>query len=44
MDEFGGGGRGYVPFETSNIAKGDWKTVKEYKLPKGPRHGFVIPM
>ncbi|TID20735.1 hypothetical protein E6O75_ATG05499 [Venturia nashicola] len=42
IDEFGG--RGYVPFETTNIAAADWKLSRNYALPKKPRHGSVIPI
>jgi len=37
-------GRGYVPFESSDIASADWKISNNYRLPKRPRHGSVIPM
>lgn len=42
IDEFGG--RGYVPFETTNIAAADWKLSANFVLPKKPRHGSVIPI
>lgn len=42
IDEFGG--KGYVPFETTNIASGNWKASTGYNLPKRPRHGSVIGM
>ncbi|KAF8609364.1 endo-1,4-beta-xylanase [Ceratobasidium sp. AG-I] len=42
IDEFGG--RGYVPFETTNIAAGSWAISSSYSLPSRPRHGSVIPM
>ncbi|KAE9986203.1 hypothetical protein EG327_004418 [Venturia inaequalis] len=42
IDEFGG--RGYVPFETTDIAAADWKLSTNYVLPKKPRHGSVIPI
>ncbi|KAF4445820.1 hypothetical protein F53441_10465 [Fusarium austroafricanum] len=42
VDEYGG--RGYVPLETSNLDKPDWKVSKSYKLPSSPRHGTVIPI
>lgn len=35
---------GYLPFTTRDISKGEWKVVKNAKLPKNPRHGYVIPM
>ncbi|KAF2420353.1 Arabinanase/levansucrase/invertase [Tothia fuscella] len=42
IDEFGG--KGYVPFETTNIASGVWKPVPNGKMPKRPRHGSVTGM
>ncbi|KAG9084565.1 hypothetical protein FS749_005124 [Ceratobasidium sp. UAMH 11750] len=42
IDEFGG--RGYVPFETTNIASGAWTLSSSYSLPSRPRHGSVIPI
>ncbi|KAG8681265.1 hypothetical protein FRC12_020449 [Ceratobasidium sp. 428] len=42
IDEFGG--RGYVPFETTNIASGAWTLSSGYSLPSRPRHGSVIPI
>ncbi|CAE6382586.1 unnamed protein product [Rhizoctonia solani] len=42
IDEFGG--RGYVPFETTNIASGAWTLSTGYSLPSRPRHGSVIPI
>ncbi|QDS71976.1 hypothetical protein FKW77_001373 [Venturia effusa] len=42
IDEFGS--RGYVAFETTNIAAGDWKPSTGYVLPKRPRHGSIIPI
>lgn len=42
IDEFGG--RGYVPFETTNIASGAWTISSSYSLPSRPRHGSVIPI
>jgi hypothetical protein len=37
------GGR-YVPFETEDLASGNWTMSKDYKLPDNPRHGYVVPM
>lgn len=37
-------GRGYVPFETTNITAGLWTISTNYILPSRPRHGSVIPM
>jgi hypothetical protein len=42
IDEFGG--RGYVPFETTDLASGEWTPVAEYDLPSSPRHGTVLPV
>jgi hypothetical protein len=42
VDEFGG--RGYVPFETTNLASGVWTLSSNYNLPASPRHGTVIPI
>ncbi|QRV76472.1 glycoside hydrolase family 43 protein [Ceratobasidium sp. AG-Ba] len=42
IDEFGG--RGYVPFETTNIGSGKWTLSTNYALPSRPRHGSVIPI
>jgi len=44
IDEFGGGGRGYVAVETTNIDAGDWRPSSNFKMPKGAKHGTVIPM
>ena len=38
------GGRGYVPFETTDLASGQWTVPAEYQLPASPRHGTVIPL
>ncbi|KAJ4352742.1 hypothetical protein N0V95_003960 [Ascochyta clinopodiicola] len=40
VDEYTG--RGYIPLETADIAKPDWKVSTTYTLPKSPRHGTVI--
>ncbi|MGP3957707.1 family 43 glycosylhydrolase [Nonomuraea sp. 3N208] len=40
IDEFGG--RGYIPFESTNLASGTWTPSANYSLPARPRHGTVI--
>lgn len=42
IDEFGG--RGYVPFETTDLASGNWTVSSGYDLPASPRHGTVVPL
>jgi hypothetical protein len=42
IDEFGG--RGYVPFETTDLASGQWTPATGYQLPSRPRHGTVLPV
>ncbi|MEO6084444.1 MAG: glycoside hydrolase family 43 protein [Umezawaea sp.] len=42
VDEFTG--RGYVPFETTNLASGTWKESSAALLPASPRHGTVLPI
>ncbi|SFM24306.1 LPXTG-motif cell wall anchor domain-containing protein [Gracilibacillus orientalis] len=42
IDEFGG--RGYVPFETTDLDSGEWTIPEEYDLPDRPRHGTVLPI
>ncbi|WP_175411858.1 immunoglobulin-like domain-containing protein [Streptomyces sp. TRM64462] len=42
IDEFGG--RGYVPFETTDLASGTWTPSENYALPSSPRHGTVVPV
>jgi hypothetical protein len=42
IDEFGG--RGYVPFESTNPASGQWIPSSGYSLPPSPRHGTVLPV
>jgi hypothetical protein len=42
IDEFGG--RGYVPFQTTDLASGQWQPVTSYTLPASPRHGTVLPV
>lgn len=36
--------RGYVPFESTDIASGEWTMASDYSLPSSPRHGTVIPV
>ncbi|MGI5373670.1 family 43 glycosylhydrolase [Streptomyces sp. CA-251387] len=42
LDEFGG--RGYIPFETTDLASGTWTPSAGYDLPAKPRHGTVLPV
>lgn len=42
LDEFGG--RGYLPFETTDLDSGTWTPVADYDLPARPRHGTVLPV
>ncbi|ASU79732.1 glycosyl hydrolase family 43 [Actinopolyspora erythraea] len=42
IDEFGG--RGYVPFETTDLDSGEWTMSENYDLPDSPRHGTVLPV
>ncbi|MFM9443257.1 family 43 glycosylhydrolase [Streptomyces acidiscabies] len=42
LDEFGG--RGYLPFETTDLDKGVWTPSTNYELPARPRHGTVLPV
>ncbi|MEJ2853058.1 MULTISPECIES: immunoglobulin-like domain-containing protein [unclassified Saccharothrix] len=42
IDEFGG--RGYVPFETTDLASGRWTMSSSFELPSRPRHGTVLPV
>ncbi|GAB3170223.1 hypothetical protein GCM10027162_10410 [Streptomyces incanus] len=42
IDEYGG--RGYLPFETTDLASGRWTPSTTYRLPASPRHGTVIPV
>ncbi|PRX49397.1 glycosyl hydrolase family 43 [Prauserella shujinwangii] len=42
IDEFGG--RGYVPFETTDLESGRWTMSEDYDLPDRPRHGTVLPV
>lgn len=42
IDEFGG--RGYVPFETTDLASGRWTPSLDARLPRNSRHGTVLPV
>lgn len=42
IDEYGG--RGYVPFETTDLNSGKWTASANYALPGHPRHGTVLPV
>ncbi|MCX4761074.1 family 43 glycosylhydrolase [Streptomyces sp. NBC_01275] len=42
IDEYGG--RGYVPFETTDLDSGRWTMSTDYQLPASPRHGTVLPV
>ena len=42
LDEFGG--RGYVPFESTDLDSGVWTPSTGYNLPASPRHGTVLPI
>ncbi|MFD4603838.1 glycoside hydrolase family 43 protein [Streptomyces sp. NPDC058464] len=42
IDEYGG--RGYVPFETTDLNSGKWTKANDYTLPSRPRHGTVLPV
>ncbi|GGK78367.1 family 43 glycosylhydrolase [Streptomyces flaveus] len=42
LDEFGG--RGYIPFETTDLDSGNWTPSTGYDLPSKPRHGTVLPV
>ncbi|WP_425247042.1 family 43 glycosylhydrolase [Streptomyces sp. NEAU-NA10] len=42
LDEFGG--RGYIPFETTDLDSGVWTPSAGYDLPARPRHGTVLPV
>ncbi|WP_202076541.1 immunoglobulin-like domain-containing protein [Caldalkalibacillus salinus] len=42
IDEFGG--RGYLPFETTDLDSGQWTLSEHYDLPSSPRHGTVLPI
>jgi hypothetical protein len=43
IDEFTSQRR-YVPFETTDLAGGDWNPAKEHRLPQDPCHGVVLPV
>ncbi|GAB2881840.1 hypothetical protein GCM10027074_57780 [Streptomyces deserti] len=42
LDEFGG--RGYIPFEATDLGSGVWTPSTGYDLPAKPRHGTVLPV
>lgn len=42
IDEYGG--RGYVPFSTTDLDSGKWTAETKYTLPSRPRHGTVLPV
>lgn len=42
IDEFGG--RGYVPFSSTDLDAGTWTPEPAYALPASPRHGTVMPL
>ncbi|TDC07902.1 hypothetical protein E1267_11810 [Nonomuraea longispora] len=42
IDEYGG--RGYVPFTTTDLNSRQWSPVSGYTLPGRPRHGTVLPI
>ncbi|PWK31199.1 family 43 glycosylhydrolase [Actinoplanes xinjiangensis] len=42
IDEYGG--RGYVPFSTTDLNSGVWTPEPAYSLPKRPRHGTILPV
>jgi hypothetical protein len=42
IDEYGG--RGYIPFETTDLAGGQWTPSSTYSLPGRPRHGMILPL
>ncbi|MFC8592666.1 immunoglobulin-like domain-containing protein [Streptomyces atroolivaceus] len=42
IDEFGG--RGYVPFESTDLDSGRWTMSTDHALPAGARHGTVLPV
>ena len=42
VDEYSG--RGYIPLETTDISKPEWKVSSSFTLPKTPRHGTVVPV
>ncbi|MEE6262323.1 RICIN domain-containing protein [Plantactinospora sonchi] len=42
VDEYGG--RGYLPFTTTDLASGQWSMVSSYTMPGRPRHGTVLSL
>jgi hypothetical protein len=42
VDEYGG--RGYIPFTTTDLSTGQWAVVSGYTMPGRPRHGTVLPV
>ncbi|MEU4393829.1 RICIN domain-containing protein [Kribbella sp. NPDC023855] len=42
IDEYGG--RGYVPFTTTDLNARQWTPVSSYTMPGRPRHGTVLPV
>jgi hypothetical protein len=42
IDEYGG--RGYVPFTTTDLDTRQWSPVSAYTMPGRPRHGTVLPI
>ncbi|GAB4004736.1 hypothetical protein GCM10029992_50610 [Glycomyces albus] len=42
IDEYGG--RGYLPFETTDLSGGQWSPSSNYSLPGRPRHGMILPL
>ncbi|WP_084773537.1 RICIN domain-containing protein [Nonomuraea candida] len=42
IDEYGG--RGYVPFTTTDLNTRQWSPVSSYTMPGRPRHGTVLPI
>jgi hypothetical protein len=43
IDEFTADRR-YVPFETTDLAGGEWTPSKDHRLPEDPCHGVVLPV
>ncbi|MBO3743367.1 family 43 glycosylhydrolase [Actinoplanes flavus] len=42
IDEYGG--RGYVPFSTTDLNSGRWTPEPAYTMPSRPRHGTILPV
>ncbi|MFC4069787.1 family 43 glycosylhydrolase [Actinoplanes subglobosus] len=42
IDEYGG--RGYVPFSTTDLNSGVWTPEPTYTMPSRPRHGTILPV